>query len=312
MGLTLAQAQLYTTNKVQAGVLEEFVRMSPVLQRLPFSDINGNALQYLRESTRSSSAFMDPLDTWTENTGTVTQVTVALKILGGDADIDHFLKNVHSNYTDIEAELIAEKAKSMKFAFLDAFYYGDDSVNAKEFDGLHQIINTVGNAQQINQGSGSTGAPLSMANLDVLMDTIQDGPPDCLLTTKAIRRRVNRYIRDNGLWEQNRDEWGTMVQEYNGVPIYVDDSLVMTETIASADYSAKTGGATGSIFAVRFGPKDVFGIQNSGGISIKKLTDQLETKDASRWRLKWYVGMGLGRTISVARIDGITDAAAVS
>ena len=30
---------------------------------------------------------------------------------------------------------MAEKAKRVKFTFLDTFYYGDDSVNAKEFDG---------------------------------------------------------------------------------------------------------------------------------------------------------------------------------
>ena len=311
MGLTLAQAQLYTTNKVQAGVLEEFVRMSPVLQRLPFTETDGIALQYLRELARSGSSFMDPLDTWTENTSTVTQITVGLKILGGDADIDNFLRRVHSNYTDIESELIAEKAKSLKFAFLDAFYYGDDSISAKEFDGLHVLVGPT-SAQTINQGTGTTGAALTISNLDTLIDTVQDGPPEVFLLPKAIRRRINAYIRANGLYEQDRDDWGQMVQMYNGIPLYVDDSLVMTETIASGDYGVKTGGATGSIFAVRFGSSDVFGLQNSGGISIKKLTDQLETKDAARWRLKWYVGMGLGRTLSLAAIDGITDAAVTS
>lgn len=307
MALTLAQAELYTVNMVYRGVVEEFIRQSPIFARLPFIEVQGNAYQYLRESTRSSAAFYDPLDTWTESTGTVAQVTTALKILGGDADIDNFLKATRSDKTDIEAELIMEKVKAVKFAFLDAFYYGDDSVNAKSFDGIHALMPS---GQQIHQGSGATGAALNMSNLDVLMDTVQDGPPDILVMPKALRRRINAFIRANGLYEQERDQWGNMVSMYQGVPLYVDDSLVMTETIAGGAYSAKTGGSTGSIFALRFGPQDVFGIQNSGSIQVKKIRDELETKDGSRWRIKWYVSIGLGRTISVARIDGITDAAA--
>ena len=310
MALTLAEAERYSTNKVYAGIVEEFVRMSVVLQRVPFTEIEGNAWQYLRENAGSSAAFYDPQEVWSEGTATTTQVTVGLKILGGDVDVDNFLKATRSNYTDIEAELIAEKSKRVKFTFLDTFYYGDDSINNKEFDGLHVLVGPT-SAQTINQGTGTTGAALAISNLDTLIDTVQDGPPEVLLMPKAIRRRINAYLRANGLHEQNRDDWGNMVQYYNGVPIYVDDSLVMTETVASGDYGVKTGGATGSIFACKFGTDAVFGIQNAGSISVEKI-GQLETKDAMRHRIKWYVSMGLGATISLAAIDGITDAAAVS
>jgi hypothetical protein len=48
------------------------------------------------------------------------------------------------------------------------------------------------------------------------------------------------------------------------------------------------------------------GIQN-GGIQTQ-VWDSLETKDASRTRIKWYVGTALFSTKAIARIDGITDA----
>ena len=309
MALTLAQAELYTTNQVYRGVVEIFTRQSPILGYLPFETIVGNAFQYVRESASSSVAFRDPEETWTESTSTVTQITTALKILGGDADVDNFLKKTRSNYVDIMAELISEKVRETKKAFLDAFYYGDDAVNAKEFDGLHLLMNS---SNDINQGSSATGAALSMANLDTLIDTILDGPPDILVMPKQIRRRINAYVRINGgTYQESRDDWGNTIQMYNGIPMYVDEGLVLTETIASSTYSAKTGGATGSIFAIKFGmPGGVFGIQN-GTVEVKPLGD-LETKDAVRTRVRWYCGLGLGNYEGLTRVDGITDAAAVS
>ncbi len=309
MALTLAQAELYTTNMVYAGVIDEFYAASPIFTHLGFIDIVGNAYQYLRESTRGNAPFRGPLETWTESTPTQAQVTVALKILGDDADIDHFLKKTRSNHTDIEGEIIAGKARDMKFGYLDAFWYGDDSVNNKEFDGMQLLIPS---GNRIGQGSSATGAALQISNIDAVIDEIEGYVPDILVTTKAVRRRINAYIRLNGgTYMESRDEWGNMVGEYNGVPLYVDDRLVNTETIATSTYSAKTGGSTSSLFAMRFDEKAIFGIQN-GALEIKKVSDDLETKDGGRWRLKWYCGLGLGSTVSgAAVVDGILSSTAV-
>lgn len=311
MGLTLTQAELYTTNMVYRGVVEEFVRQSPVFGLMQFSNVEGNAFQYLRESTRSSAAFYDPLDTWTENTGTVTQVTTSLKILGGDADIDNFMKSTRSDKTDIESELIMEKVKSVKFTFLDNFYYGDDSVNAKTFDGLHLLI---GSARTTERGTSSAAQSLRIQDFEATIDLVEDGPPDVIIMPKAIRRIMNAYMRANNMYETDKDQWGNMVQRWQGIPIYVDDSLSTTEAITTTSYSGKSGGtACGSVFFLRFGPKAVFGIQNSGSIQVRKIRDELDDKDASRWRIKWYCGMGLGATIGASKLTGVsTTAAAVA
>lgn len=304
MAITLAQAELYSTNMVYRGVIDEFYRASPIFPRMGFEDIVGNAHQYLRESTRGSAAFRSPNEIWTESTPTVAQVTVALKILGDDADIDEFLKKTRSNHTDIEGETIDSKVRDLKFAFLDAFYYGDDAINSKEFDGLHLLV-PAGN--RIAQGSGSTAAAMQVSNLDALIDEIEGYTPDILVFPKVLRRRLNAYMRLNGgTYQDTRDEWGNTVGEYNGIPLYVDDSIVTTEVIASGTYSTKTGGTnTSSVFAIRFDPKAIFGLQN-GAIDVKKIADPLEDKDGARWRIKWYVSMGLGSTVSGAAImDGI-------
>lgn len=305
--LTLAEAEKYTTNSVYAGIVEEYIRNSPIFRYLSFMDVEGNAWQYLRENARSTAAFYNPNEVINESTPTTTQVTVALKEMFHDIDIDNFLKETRSNYTDIEAEYILEGGKIMRFTFLDEFFYGDTAVNAKGFTGLHGLTPS---GQQINQGSATTAAALSITNLDALMDEIEGEPADILVTTKRTRRRINAYTRANGLYESARDEWGNMMNYYQGVPLFVDDSLVDTETISGGDYSAKTGGSSSSIFAVRFGMNGIFGIQK--GSSIEKIEiGQLESKDAMRHRLRWYVAMGLYSTLGLARIDGIDSSVAV-
>jgi HK97 family phage major capsid protein len=118
------------------GVVETIVKESPVLQRLPFIEIMGNGLTYNRENTLPNIDFYDVGDTWAESTPTFTQVTANLKIMGGDADVDNFLKATRSNIQDLEASVIELKAKALKAKFEEMSIYGDSAVNAKQFDGL--------------------------------------------------------------------------------------------------------------------------------------------------------------------------------
>lgn len=308
MAVTLTEAAKYTTNMVRKGVLEEIVKDTMVLQRLPFEDIVGNALQYLRENSLAGADFYAPNETWNESTGDVTQVTAGITILGGDADVDNFLKATRADKTNFEAQTVDNKAKAVRHTFLDYFYYGNTSSNSKSFNGLHALIVA---GQRTHQGSGSTGAALSLANLDLAIDLILDGKPDWIIMNKAIRRRIKQYMLSTGnLAITSKDDYGNRVMEYDGIDIHVDDFITQTETIASADFSAKTGGATTSVFVGRFGTKDVLGLQN-GGLEVKSL-GQLNTKDAKRWRVRWYCGLALMRTFGVGRIDGITNAVAVA
>ncbi len=308
MAVTLTEAAKYTTNMVRKGVLEQIVKDTMVLQRLPFEDIVGNAMQYLRENSLAGADFYAPNETWNESTGDVTQVTASITILGGDADVDNFLKATRADKTNFEATTVDNKAKAVKHTFLDYFYYGDTTLSAKAFNGLHKIVDT---NMVIHQGTGSTGAALSLANLDKALDLVLDGKPDWIICNKNLRRRIKQYILSTGnLALSNKDDYGNRVMEYDGVDIYVDDFIGQVETISSAAYSAKTGGATTTLFTGRFGNQDILGLQN-GGLEVKSL-GQLNTKDAKRWRIKWYTGLALMRTFAFADIDGITDVVAVA
>jgi hypothetical protein len=70
----------------------------------------GTAVTYNREATNPAASFYDVGDTWTEATPTFTQVTAALKIMGGDADIDRFLQQTYADPNDLEVEIITKRA----------------------------------------------------------------------------------------------------------------------------------------------------------------------------------------------------------
>ncbi len=117
MALTLTEAAKLSNDVVLAGVIETIVKDSPILQRLPFIELVGNALTYNRENAAAGANWFAVGDTWTEATPTFTQATAALKIVGGDADVDNFLQATYADPNDIEAEVIGSRAKAVAHLF---------------------------------------------------------------------------------------------------------------------------------------------------------------------------------------------------
>ncbi|MBM2832788.1 MAG: phage major capsid protein [Dehalococcoidia bacterium] len=106
MALTLAEAAKLSNDVLLKGVVETVIKDSPVLQRIPIIEIQGNGLTYNKENALPTVSFYDVGDTWAESTPTFTQVTAVLRILGGDADVDNFVKSTRQNIQDIEAAVI--------------------------------------------------------------------------------------------------------------------------------------------------------------------------------------------------------------
>ena len=139
LALTLVEASKLSNDTLLVGVIETIASESPILQRLPFIEIIGNSLTYNRENVAPTAAFYDVGDDWTEDTPTFTQASASLKILGGDADVDNFLKSTRSNVQDLEAAVVQLKARAVQNLFDDTFINGDETADPKSFDGLNQL-----------------------------------------------------------------------------------------------------------------------------------------------------------------------------
>ena len=306
MALTLAEASKLSNDMLLQGVVETIVKDSPVLQRLPFIEIAGNGLTYNQEKTLPGIDFYDVGDTWVESTPTFEQKTANLKIMGGDADVDNFLKSTRNNIQDLEAAVIELKAKALRDKFAETFIYGDSVVNPKQFDGLRKLVNTGVASDQVI-AMGDAGATLTLSKLDELIDAVKGGKPDMLLMSRRSRRKINALVRaTGGMMDTDRDRWGNFVQLWDGVPIGVHDWILDTHTVAGSLETATTSGTCSTIYALQFGEGALCCLTSTGYITAEPI-GSLETKDASRTRIKWYVSLALFTSVKAAALIGVKD-----
>ena len=306
MALTLTEAAKLSNDVLLQGVIETTIKDSPILQKMPFIEIVGNGLTYNRENALPSIAFYEVGDTWAESTPTFTQLTSTLKIMGGDADVDNYLKATRSNIQDLEAVVIEQKAKALRHQFEEAFIYGDATTNPEEFNGLVELIDTDAASDQVI-AMGATGATLTLTKLDQLIDAVKGGKPDLLLMSRRSRRKLNSLARAAGNnLEVGKGLLGEFVQFYNGIPIGISDWVLDIHTLVSSLETAYTGGACSTIYAIQFGEGALCGLSSPGLIQIEQV-GQLETKDATRNRIKWYCSTALFSAVKAAALIGVKD-----
>ena len=326
MALTLVEAAKRSNDILQVGIIELLVYQDPILERLQFKDIEGNGLTYDVETTMSGAQFYDVGETWVESTSTVTQATAVTTILGGDADVDNFLKATRSNLQDLMAEQIQAKTKAIKEEFKKSFYYGyrtGGGADGKAFDGLHYLIRSVTSPYENTVAlatNTATGSPklLNLSRLEQAVDMVKNGKPELIVMTKMMRRYINVFLNGVGGLTKEMVQ-GKTVQTMFDIPVAVSDRLSDDEA-CDLSYGAVAGsGGYGhnygegralgddddstSIFILRFAPEAVCGLQ-SLPITVEKLGN-LETKDAQRVRIKWYPSLMLQSIITCSKVTGI-------
>ncbi len=293
MALTLAEAAKLSNDILLTGVIETIINESPILQVMPFIEIVGNGLTYNQENAAPTAAFYDVGDTWAESTPTFTQQTASLKILGGDADVDNFLKATRSNIQDLETAVVQLKAKAVQQLFEDTFITGDATTDPKQFDGLDELTDPT---QELSMGVN--GGSLILDKLDELIDTVKGGKPDMILLSRRSRRILNKLARTSGSFlETDRDEFGQMLQYYDGIPIGVSDYI-------TDDQTQGTSSDCSTIYAFQTGEGGLVGLTAPGGLQVERV-GSLETKDASRTRIKWYSSLALFNALKLARLIGV-------
>lgn len=304
MSITLLEAAKLVQNPLQRGVIEIFPRVSPVLERLPFFNVNGQAYVYNQEETLPGVAFRGINATYTESTGVVNPVTERLYVLGGISPVDRALVKTQGNVNNLRATYDGMKAKAVALEFTKKFFKGSSETDPNEFDGLEARL--TGN-QVINAGNTSGGDALTTDKLDELIDSVQ-GSPDVLFMNKAMRRKVNALVRESSqATEAVSDAFGRRLFSYAGIPIAVieedkDGNLILPFT---EDNPGGGTAASTSIYAVRFGAAEwVSGLQ-AGAMDVEDLglnSTKYETL------IEWICGMGVFHPKAAARLRGIKNA----
>lgn len=315
MALTLAESAKLSQDTLAKGVLETFVQTSPILDRIPFMEIAGNAYAYDEEATLPGVAFRSVNEAYTESTGTVNQKSEKLVILGGDADVDRFIQQTRSNVNDQRAEQTALKVKAISYKFQETFFTGDSSVDTKSFDGLRkrltgkQVIDAAANGMPI-LGSSNADIHQFLDKLDELLAAVPgiNSANGAIYASAAIIRKIGsamRHISYDTTLQQ--DIAGKRVMQWNGIPILEAGQTPAGKEILDTTETQGTATNTASIYAVKFGQGEgdqgVTGLTN-GGVMVEDL-GQLQERPAYRTRIEFYCGLGVFSGKAAARLKGV-------
>jgi hypothetical protein len=323
VALPLASADNLTRDEVFAGIVEETIEEDFLLERLPFETISGfKQVTWNKEnSLGGDSQWISVNEEVQESAPTWTSTSQALSILADRIELDRFLVETKDAVQPIEASALAGKMKQMLRAFSDNFYYGSNSSNANQYNGLHNLVSTSSPDMVVAQGSGSTGAAGTLTNLTDLLTRTRPGKPDVAVMNRNLIRRLSAPYISNVQYNVDAGNFGNFLTQFAQVPIAVTDWLSMTETISGGTFSAKAGGATASILAMRFGKMarqvpntgSVYNVNGILGIQAGPMQigerHPLEKKIAFSRQVWWYHTVIQGTSYSLARMDGITDAA---
>ncbi|MCC6224709.1 MAG: phage major capsid protein [Thermoleophilia bacterium] len=300
MPVLLSESAKLTLDQLQLGVIETIIEESPMAGVMPFIQVEGNSHKYNQELSPGTAQFYAVNATWSEGAATFTQKTANLAILGRDADVDNFIQRTRSNMQNQRAIQTVMAAKSVARKWESTVIYGDTSTDANAFDGLAKLMPSTGSSGQVITPAAGGGA-LTLVLLDQLIDLVKGGKPDVLLMSKRTRRKLKSLLAASAHYvESGSSEFGRQVMFYDGIPVYVSDFITDTE---AADNG--TGSTFSSIYALQFDEEDgLCGLQN-GQLEAVDI-GQLETKDAERVRIRWYVSMALKRDSAAARMDGVS------
>lgn len=316
MAVTLAQAKLNATNDVDLQAIDEFRKSSDVLDRMPFHDVvsgagNGATLTYgyNRVTTQAGAAFRAIGDEYVAGEAAKTAYTVDLKPLGGSFDIDRVLDRIaQAAETAFQME---QKIKATSAAFHDEFINGDVAVDANGFDGMSKAI-TGSDTEYLPLSNGVTSGYIDLSastaydteaewhaildHVDAFLSTL-DGTPDALYMNRQLLVKMRSIARRAGFHERTRDEFGRVVDTYNGIPM-IDLGAKPASTnpiVELVTRDADDGGGGGNItnltdlYAIRFGLDGVHGASMSGAPLVQTWLPDFSTAGAVK---KGEVEMG--------------------
>jgi hypothetical protein len=302
--LTLLEAAKLVQDPLKRGVIEIFPRISPVLERLPFFPVNGQAYKYNIEETLPGIAFRGINESYSESTGIVNPAVEQLFIMGGLSKVDRALIKTQGNANNLRAIYDGMKAKAAALTYTLKFFKGDNENDPKEFDGLGKRL---AGDQVINAGNTSGGDALNLNKLDELLDAVQGGA-DVLFLNKIMRRKVSALVRAAGqAIETVSDSFGRQLTAYAGVPLAVVEEDKDGNQILAFDEDDSKGNSASctSIYAVRFGLAEYVSGLQSGAMDV---LDQGLQGTFYQTLIEWICGLGVFHPKAAARLRGIKNA----
>lgn len=307
---TLAEAKKLINDEIIVGIVEDIISINPFYDVLPFVGYAGQGLVVNRENALGDAGFYAvDAEITHKNPATFENVTFTATKIIGDAELDGLLQAQSASAgVDQSAIEISSKAKSIARLFQQGMAKGTGL--SPQMNSLHSLCDS----EQYTTASGA-GREISFALLDELLDLVQskDGQVDWIMMHPRTIRSYKALLRSLG---GTSAEWvvdlpgGRKTVGYEGVPIFKNNYLPVTETVNGAEL---TGGNLTSVYAGVFDDGServgVAGIHPKGvpaGIDVEFIGAQ-ENKDSRTWRIKQYANFANFNRRGLARLTSINN-----
>ena len=287
MALTLLQSQKFARTPQELAVVTELAA-GPLLQSLPFRNIEGNGLFWKREESLPDVGFRNYNGTLAESYGEVSQQSESLKLFGGDIKVDRAIVELEGG--EAKAYQVQSRVRAMRLAWEALFINGDSNQSPAEFDGLATRIQST-SSQYFANGAGA----LSLDKLDEAIDAVDaQGGSKYIVMSKSGRRALSKLARANGQIDIARNEFGYQQLVYAGIPVLELDRDNTNTAILDSDPTDQ------DLYVVSFGNDHLTGIQN-GGVNVRELGES-HTQPQLITRVEWYCGLALINGRAAARL----------
>lgn len=327
MAITLAEAKVGMADKVDQQVVDMFRRSSLLLDRLTFDNAispgtGGSTLTYgyIQLKTPSTAAVRTINSEYTANEAKREKKTTSAIIMGGSFQVDRVIQDTSGAIDELVFQA-DEKIKATANFFTNCVINGTSAGSgagyvANTFDGLKKLLG--GTSTEYTSTADLTTAENMDANYNLFLDELDefisglDGMPDMLIMNRKMLSKLRGIARRAGYYTSSRDEFGRVVETYNGIELmdageYYDGS---TNTSIVADVAATSGAAgTSDIYAVKFGLDAFHGISPTGTKVITSYMPDLTLPGAVKTgEVELVAGVALKNTLKAGRMTGIKTA----
>ena len=311
-------------NKVDQQVIDEFRRASFLMDRLTYDNTispgtGGSTLTYgyIQLKTPSTAGVRSINSEYTANEAKRQEKTAKAVILGGSFEVDRVIANTSGAVDEIQFQL-NQKILAGRNYFHNLVINGTSASSGtgyvpNTFDGLKKTL--TGSDTEFTSAVDLSTSAMMDANYNAFLDELDsflgelDGTPDMLLMNNKMLTKLRSIARRAGYWAQSRDEFGRVVDTYNGIPMldlgkYYNGS----GTADVVETSAPSTGAFGmtSIYAVCLGLDAFHGITVTGDNIVHTYLPDLTAPGAVKTgEVEMIAGVVLKNTRKAGVLTGI-------
>lgn len=296
MPITLAEAKVGMTDKVDQAVVDEFRRGSELLDKLTFDDsvspgTGGSTLTYAytQLQTPATAAFRALNNEYTAQEAKRAKKTAELKIFGGLAKVDRVIQETSGNLNEMSFQL-QQKIKGATNLFHYTVINGDATAHNEEFDGLDVMLTGKSTEYAASVGIDVSDTAKLDTNYKYVLDMLDefiaglDGTPSFLMGNTKMITKLQACARRAGYLTQAENAFGAKVNGYQGIP-FLDLKSYFNGTQTSPvvpiynDTGASLTGLT-DLYAVTLGLDGVHGASTAGGKIVRTYLPDMDKPGA--------------------------------